>query len=473
MIGICLQQAGAELLPASTWHELVHHALSHRCRKGFQKALVRLPHLVKKKTGNVHETKDEEFDALESQFNILEECFSTLHADSVRFRDAATGLFTEQRQLVLDFQEVIQMNEETACDVNAAQLRKYLDLLSDHKEECARRLACCIEKQLIQPGEKIVSLLKQVRAKLTKRDHKLIDFDRHRLELENLQKKKKAGKLTSLADEKKLIKQEQYFEESKSEYDRLNSLLKKELPLLFKGCSEYVAPCFDGILYFQEQFFTSNLKLAEMLCDEPQAKTKIEDFYNKKRSAYLAVMKNCALLSNQIRTFGDSTIADSDSETPAAPEVEEQGEKMQTLLKIASPVQEDYVVALYDFSGEQQGDLSFSQDDRIRVLERSESGWWTGSLKGQSGVFPSKKRFTNTGRQLCHCQHPGLKETEPKNNRKGNRNHHKPDQNKPAHCLPSVSLPAQILTFRFVPCVFIAFSISVAAAFAFCAESAT
>ncbi len=37
---------------------------------------------------------------------------------------------------------------------------------------------------------------------------------------------------------------------------------------------------------------------------------------------------------------------------------------------------ENTVVALYDFKGRAGGDLSFSKGDRMRVIERSDEDWW-------------------------------------------------------------------------------------------------
>lgn len=49
------------------------------------------------------------------------------------------------------------------------------------------------------------------------------------------------------------------------------------------------------------------------------------------------------------------------------------------------------VTALYDFQAQNEGDLSFQTGDRITILEKTESteDWWTGSLNGMKGAFPS------------------------------------------------------------------------------------
>jgi amphiphysin len=49
-----------------------------------------------------------------------------------------------------------------------------------------------------------------------------------------------------------------------------------------------------------------------------------------------------------------------------------------------------HVVALYDYTAQADGDLSFNAGDRIEVVEKTASAedWWTGKINGQQGVFP-------------------------------------------------------------------------------------
>lgn len=48
-------------------------------------------------------------------------------------------------------------------------------------------------------------------------------------------------------------------------------------------------------------------------------------------------------------------------------------------------------IALYTFSGEESGDLSFRKGDVIHVTAKSDSqdDWWTGELDGRTGIFPA------------------------------------------------------------------------------------
>lgn len=52
--------------------------------------------------------------------------------------------------------------------------------------------------------------------------------------------------------------------------------------------------------------------------------------------------------------------------------------------------QQMYVQVLYEFQGQQAGDLALRPGDIVQVLQQAEpGGWWEGSLRGHVGWFPS------------------------------------------------------------------------------------
>lgn len=59
--------------------------------------------------------------------------------------------------------------------------------------------------------------------------------------------------------------------------------------------------------------------------------------------------------------------------------------------RLPSGQQGVYVTALYDFEGQNEGDLVFREGDRILIVKRTGSvdDWWEGELKGVRGVFPA------------------------------------------------------------------------------------
>lgn len=65
------------------------------------------------------------------------------------------------------------------------------------------------------------------------------------------------------------------------------------------------------------------------------------------------------------------------------------------LLKPKPKPPAQYVVALYDFQAQADGDLDFSTGDRIEIVEKtaSQEDWWTGKLNGKQGVFPGLLKY--------------------------------------------------------------------------------
>ncbi|EME45295.1 hypothetical protein DOTSEDRAFT_79334 [Dothistroma septosporum NZE10] len=53
--------------------------------------------------------------------------------------------------------------------------------------------------------------------------------------------------------------------------------------------------------------------------------------------------------------------------------------------------QTQFVTALYDFDGQNEGDLAFREGDRIRVIKKTDStdDWWEGENRGKTGSFPA------------------------------------------------------------------------------------
>ncbi|KAF2674693.1 SH3 domain-containing protein [Microthyrium microscopicum] len=56
-----------------------------------------------------------------------------------------------------------------------------------------------------------------------------------------------------------------------------------------------------------------------------------------------------------------------------------------------SGLQQEYVVAQYDFAGGEAGDLPFREGDRIRIVKKTGSinDWWEGECGGRTGSFPA------------------------------------------------------------------------------------
>ncbi|KDQ14338.1 hypothetical protein BOTBODRAFT_32805 [Botryobasidium botryosum FD-172 SS1] len=61
----------------------------------------------------------------------------------------------------------------------------------------------------------------------------------------------------------------------------------------------------------------------------------------------------------------------------------------QTLPPPSPAPQHPQAKALWDFAGNDSGDLPFKQGDVIDIIDESNPDWWTGRLNGREGMFPS------------------------------------------------------------------------------------
>jgi len=79
---------------------------------------------------------------------------------------------------------------------------------------------------------------------------------------------------------------------------------------------------------------------------------------------------------------GASSPAGTKKKPPPPPPPKRLGSTQQPVL---------WAVALYGFEGQGEGDLSFKEGDRIKVIKKTESmdDWWDGELRGVKGVFPA------------------------------------------------------------------------------------
>ena len=47
-------------------------------------------------------------------------------------------------------------------------------------------------------------------------------------------------------------------------------------------------------------------------------------------------------------------------------------------------------VALYDFVGRTERELSFKKNDSLVVFNRASTDWWEGAYQGKEGLIPDK-----------------------------------------------------------------------------------
>jgi amphiphysin len=218
------------------------------------------PQIVRQKFNVGEHTKDAVFIDAERRFQELEKETKKLHDESKKYFEAINGMLKHQiefSQACADIYKPIsgrvsdpdslvpEGNPEgiRACEEYEAIVKELLATLQPELE--------MIETRVIRPADELLDIIKVIRKTITKRQHKQIDYDRHRASLKKLQDKKEK----SLKDEKAMYKAETEVEQATQEFNYFNDLLKDELPRLFQLEREFIRPLFQSFYYMQLNVF--------------------------------------------------------------------------------------------------------------------------------------------------------------------------------------------------------------------------
>lgn len=288
-----------------------------------------------------------------------------------------------------------------------------------------------ISTRIIAPAKELETLLKAIEKAITKREHKLLDFDRHTNSYNKLKEKQNR----SAKDDQNMFKLEQDCEVAATDYEHHNNLLKAELPQFLALATKMITPLFYSFYYMQlNVFYLSMDKLKayaegkfdlsennlishehKFAMDMSRITAELESFSIQKPPAHSARILQLAKagqpLSARPKGKQSSGPALETAKAPTSPPVTAPAAAAAVPAASSSvpppaytpgdagvvgsadkpsTMSADYVVALYDYTATAAGDLSFKAGDRIEVLQRTPSteDWWTGRLNGVQGVFP-------------------------------------------------------------------------------------
>lgn len=257
--------------------------------KGFQKSVIRAPQNLKAKFNMGEHTKDPIYIDAERRFQELEKETKVLHDESKKYFDAINGMMNHQIEFSQAIAEIYKPisgrmsdpdslvpegNPEgiRACEEYEAIVRDLLGTLQPELE--------MIETRIIRPADELLEVIKLIRKAATKRDHKQLDYDRHRASLKKLQDKKEK----SLKDEKAMYKAENDLEQSTQDFNYYNDLLKEELPKLFELEREFIRPLFQSFYYMQlNVFYTLHERMQQIDIGYFNLQLDIEEGFEAKR----------------------------------------------------------------------------------------------------------------------------------------------------------------------------------------------
>ncbi|KAF7797803.1 hypothetical protein EIP86_009008 [Pleurotus ostreatoroseus] len=427
--------------------------------KGISKAFARTPHMLGSKMGMSKKSNDPEFDDYHRRFSALESAAEKLLKDAKAFNDAVGNLFTNGAGFAQHFANIFHPlageMDITRKHPEAEHTIKHVDQYEGVYEELKSAVVPeleLIESRIIGPMKELQGIMKLIRKTITKRDHKLIDYDRYNNSLTKLRDKKEK----SLNDEKHLFKLEQDFEIASNEYEYINNAMKTDLPNFMQMATQFIDPLFHSFFYMQLNIFyllleklnsfAENSKIdvsvthAQIVPEYEQKRTnayaEIEElnitkrmistskFVQSQRAAGLGKQGGGALSATPTpsSSSGGRSFAPPPMRSPSASSFKKSPPPPPSSLPSTAPPpysppssnytpamarkapppppplkpkpraepERQYVVALYDFEAQADGDLDFKAGDRIEVVERTESSedWWTGRLNGRQGVFP-------------------------------------------------------------------------------------
>ena len=422
-------------------------------RKGLTKAVSRLPHLVLQKTGVAEETLDEEFAPLSLQFEKT--CTSTVRLadDLKKYGQAVTNMLEHQIAILGVWRKVV--GEETHHD-DLELMDKTLEALQKNKTKILDELNATLKGQSVKILDELLSIQKTINSKITKRSHKLLDFDRHGHSVKKLE----VDNSRSLRDERKLMKNERALTEAKVEYNKYNDQLKEDLPIYFSLHEQLMMPVLHSVIAFQQTLYQGNAEALFHIqklgkCDY-SAVLKVHEEESIEALAFINENPMIQLLVGGKRLdrdkadkinrnstqcpFSPKDVPINPIEVPKSNKFSSSPKKENLVSNSKNPVDEEkgelhsrtnseqrrpgkvselaarlnnlsvsrpaalptkpsssftrpkklYAVAIYDFPGQEQGDLSFCVGDRIEVVKRSPeiNDWWTGILHGKTGLFP-------------------------------------------------------------------------------------
>jgi len=411
-------------------------------------------------------SKDAVYIDAERRFQELETETKKLHAESKKYFDAINGMLTHQIEFSKAIAEIYKPISGRVSDPDSAipegnpegirACEEYEAIVKELQATLQPELEM-IETRVIRPADELLEIIKVIRKATVKRDHKQLDYDRHRATLKKLQDKKEK----SLKDEKAMYKAENDVETATQEYNYFNDLMKDELPKLFALEREFIRPLFQSFYYMQlNVFYTLHERMQGCDIGYFNLQLDVEEAFEAKRgdirdqAEALSIVKfkttgqkrppkygpgagrlaledrksstsrPLAIESGKVTSPGRQSL---DSENNPPPPYSSQlspnsGEtsvmranstgsswgaaakakgaappppKPKPSRLSGAPAAET-VTALYDYEAQAQGDLSFTTGDVIEIVTRTsnENEWWIGKINGRQGQFPGKILFS-------------------------------------------------------------------------------
>lgn len=327
----------------------------------------------------------------------------------------------------------------SVVEADTRKIEIYLEKTKTMNEQILPHLQN-VNFHVIEPMKNYQDIIHSVKQVLKKRSHKALDYDRHKDTLEKLSNKQSR----SLDEERKLAKTREAFTTAELEFKTYDEQLKQQLPTFF-DCS---ANLYDASLitlysiqkdvyhvmyvYFYEIANECGLNLnTDIIAQYESYNTKalldesnVDSLNRLLTSTHMGLSTSNSITSN-MNTIGGPTSTGTSSaysrpttttsaqdDLPSYESATKSTYSRNSLSRTGTnniaaaaaaaaskppppaiprkPSSVQYVTALYDFTAQNDGDISFKRGDRIEIIKRSANAneWWTGKINGKIGQFP-------------------------------------------------------------------------------------
>ena len=250
---------------------------------------MRAPQTIKQRFNIGENTKDAVYIDAERRFQELEKETKKLHDESKKYFDAINGMLDHQIEFSKAIAEIYKPISGRVSDPTTMVIEgnpegiqaceEYESIVQELKATLQPELEM-IQQRVIGPADELLGIIKVVQKSTLKRQHKQLDYDRHRTALKKIQDKKEK----TLKDEKALYKAEMEVEQATQDFNYFNDLLKDELPKLFHLEREFIRPLFQSFYYMQlNVFYTLHERMQSIDIGYFDLTKAIEDAFEAQR----------------------------------------------------------------------------------------------------------------------------------------------------------------------------------------------
>ncbi|KAK4046432.1 BAR adaptor protein Hob3 [Microbotryomycetes sp. JL201] len=210
---------------------------------GLKKAVNRAGTNVMMKTGQVERTDDSEFKREEAMYRTLEKNSSALQKEAKAYLDAVRNFSGASSRIG----NTIDMFFGTDAGEQAMSANAYKRATDELESSVSTKIDGPYRATVLDPISKLVAYWPEVNNAITKRNHKLTDYDAAR---------SRARKLANSDDTVKARAAEAESDKAEEIYQLIDAQVRNDIPVLLDLRVPYLDPSFECFIRMQSHFAT-------------------------------------------------------------------------------------------------------------------------------------------------------------------------------------------------------------------------